>query len=986
MNEACSAGTGSFLEESAFETLGVRMEDIAAVALKGRRPPNFNDQCAAFIASDIKNAIHEGVAHEDIVAGLVYSICMNYSNRVKGNRPVGVKVFMQGGVCYNQAVPLAMAALVGKPIIVPPEPGLMGAFGVALEVLKRIDSGLMSEAHFDLETLAGREVVYGKTFTCRGGKEKCDRRCPIAVIEVEGNKYPFGGACNRYYNIRHQVSYDVGKLDLVSLRQRLVFETHGVPPLSPAAPASRPRIGMNRSFLVNTYYPLYSRFFNELGFDVVLPDLPSQEGIDRRGAAFCYPVELAHGFFDTLIKSETPLDFIFLPHFKAVPNIDEEGSPQSQVCPLVQGETYYLQTTFRQTLDRLSRRGTQLIAPLIDLSRGIGNAEEPLLEAARRMGIRRQSAQEAFAAARQWQLDCFAAMQDAGRRLLSEIEANPERMGVVIFSRPYNGYAEEAHMGIPHKFASRGIPVMPVDFLDLDQERSKRHMYWGIGKLIMKAARLVEKHPQLFGAFITNFSCGPDSFVISYFRDIMGRKPSLTLELDSHTADAGLETRVEAFLDIVHAYRQLKSKRLITHNQSAFTPARLLLEDGNARIVTSSGETLSLKEPRVTVLIPSMGRLVTQAAAAILQGYGLNAKAAQESDEAILKLGRASTSCKECLPLILTTGTLLSYLNNGRRPNEVLVYFMPTGSGPCRFGQYYIFMEDLVRRRQIPDVAVLALSSDNSYVGMDKNFERHTWWAVIVSDVMEDIRSMLLANAVDPSSAIEVFDEEWSRILDAMKKADFKTLTRALTASAERLRRIPLKRPAAGVPTISLTGEIFVRRDSLSRQYLTERLAEKGFATMCAPVAEWVHYCNYLVDQGFNQEPMTAMQKFKIKLRNFFQGRYEKQIKSILARSGLVRAETLNIAAVIEHARPHLSPDLTGEAVLTVGGSLSEIIRHSCGVIAIGPFGCMPNRLSEAILSETMTASHKLATDPANPALRAVLTGIDDLPFLDAQG
>ncbi|MGD2272574.1 MAG: BadF/BadG/BcrA/BcrD ATPase family protein, partial [Desulfobacterales bacterium] len=82
MNEACSAGTGSFLEESAFETLGVRMEDIANIALQGRQPPNFNDQCAAFIASDIKNAIHEGVEHEDIVAGLVYSICMNYANRV----------------------------------------------------------------------------------------------------------------------------------------------------------------------------------------------------------------------------------------------------------------------------------------------------------------------------------------------------------------------------------------------------------------------------------------------------------------------------------------------------------------------------------------------------------------------------------------------------------------------------------------------------------------------------------------------------------------------------------------------------------------------------------------------------------------------------------------------------------------------------------------------------------------------------------------
>jgi predicted CoA-substrate-specific enzyme activase len=981
MNEACSAGTGSFLEESAFETLGVRMEEIATVALQGRRPPNFNDQCAAFIASDIKNAIHEGVAHEDIVAGLVYSICMNYSNRVKGNRPVGEKVFMQGGVCYNRAVPLAMAALVGKPIVVPPEPGLMGAFGVALEVRKRIDSGLMSESLFDLESLAGREVAYGRTFTCRGGKEQCDRRCSINVIEVEGRKHPFGGACNRYYNLRHHMHYDVQALDLVRLRQKLVFETFGVPAGTRGA-GTRGRVGMNRSFLINTYYPLYSNFFGRLGFEVVLPDLPTQEGIDQRGAAFCYPVELAHGFFDTLLKAEPPPDFIFLPHLKAVPNLNDESSRQSLVCPLVQGETYYLQTSFRPGLDRLRRNGTRLLTPLLDLSEGIHNAEAVLLETAGQMGIGRREAQAAFAVARQRQIECFNAMKAAGRRALSELEARPDRFGVVIFSRPYNGFAEEAHMGIPHKFASRGIEAIPIDFLDLEQERSKRHMYWGMGKLLMKAARKVAKHPQLFGAYITNFSCGPDSFVITYFRDIMGRKPSLTLELDSHTADAGLETRVEAFLDIVSAYRRLRARRMIPARASAFTPARTLLDEGRTRVVTSDGETLPITDRRVTVLIPSMGRLGSTAAAAILKGYGLHARAGRENDEAILKLGRANTSCKECLPLILTTGTLLSYIQNGKRPDEVVVYFMPTGSGPCRFGQYYIFMEDLVRRLEIPNVALLALSSDNSYVGMDKNFERHLWWAVIVSDVMEDIRSMLLANARESAAALALFDEQWGEILAVMEKADFARLRRQLAACAERLRRVALRRPPAEVPTVSLTGEIFVRRDSLSRQFLTERLADKGFATICAPVAEWVHYCNYLVDHGFNQDPMPAMQKLKLKLRNFFQGRYERQIKSTLARSGLVKAASLDVGAVIQNASPHLSPNLAGEAVLTVGGSLSEIIHHSCGVIAIGPFGCMPNRISEAILSETMTARNKLATDPANPTLRAILTDIDDLPFL----
>ena len=983
MNEACSAGTGSFLEESAYETLGVEMEKIADVALQGEHPPNFNDQCAAFISSDIKNAIHEGVRHNDIVAGLVYSICMNYSNRVKGNRPVGEKVFMQGGVCYNKAVPLAMASLVGKPIVVPPEPGLMGAYGVALALKNRIDAGLLTAKDFDLQTLVNREVSYEKSFVCKGGKEKCDRRCEIAMIKVEGKKYPFGGACNRYYNLRHNVHYDVASLDLVKIRQKLIFEKYGASRPSETGVKHRGTIGFNRSFLTNTYYPLYSNFFAELGYEIVLPREPSQEGIEQRNAPFCYPAELAHGFFYSLIEAGRSLDYIFLPHFKSVPG-DRTDDPdaQSQVCPLVQGETFYLQTTFRNRLARLAENGTRVLAPLIDLSWGLEDAGAPLIQTAAQMGLKRKVAEAAFAKALRKQQDCLAEMKAIGQKALEELEADPDKFGVVIFSRPYNGYADEAHMGIPHKFASRGILVMPLDFLKYDDERSKRHMYWGMGNLIMKAGRLVERHPQLFGTYITNFSCGPDSFVVGYFREIMGRKPSLTLELDSHTADAGLETRVEAFLDIVQAYRQLVAQKKIVQQDRSFQPAKVINQNGSLNVLTSTGQALPISHPRVTLLLPSMGRLSSEAFEAVFKGSGLNAIAHRPSDEAVLKLGRANTSCKECLPLILTTGTLLNYVNNGRRNDEVVIYFFATGTGPCRFGQYFIFMEDLIKRLEIPDVALFTLSAEDSYVGMEKDFDTRAWWAVVVADVMEDIRSMILTNATDTAKAKETFEIEWRAIRAALEGKEFSALEEQLLQTAAQLRKIPMKQPAETVPTITLSGEIFVRRDALSRQYITERLAEKGFATVCAPIAEWVLYCNYMVEQGLSNESMTMLQKLKFRLRSKFQVRYEKRIKAALSRSGLVHAEPIDIESFINNAARYVSRELQGEAVLTVGGSLAEIVSQTCGVIAIGPFGCMPNRLSEAILNETMTRQGKLATEPQNQRLKTILTDIEDLPFL----
>ncbi|NQT11005.1 MAG: activase, partial [Desulfobacteraceae bacterium] len=936
--------------------------------------------CAAFIASDIKNAIHEGVKHEDILAGLVYSICMNYSNRVKGNKPVGEKVFMQGGVCYNRAVPFAMAALVGKPIVVPPEPGLMGAFGVALEVKKRIESGLMEKKNFDLNALLNREVQYGKSFICKGGKEKCDRRCNIAIIKLEGKKYPFGGACNRYYNLRNKVKYDVEKLDLVRIRQQLIFDKYAGKLPEGGGKKPRARIGINRSFMVNTFYPLYSTFFTELGFEPVVPDSPSKEGMDQKEAAFCYPAELTHGFFYSLIYMENPPEFIFLPHFKAVPA--QNGYTSSQVCPFVQGETFYLKTAFREKLEELKAGGTKVLTPLLDLTKGLETAENPLVETAVKMGVGRKEAGKAFEKALKKQMECIAEMKKIGNKAIEELEKDPDKTAVVIFARPYNGFVKEAHMGIPNKLASRGVLVMPFDFLTFDDEKMKRHMYWGMGQTILKAARVVKSHPQLFGTYITNFSCGPDSFIVGYFRSLMGQKPSLTLELDSHTADAGLETRVEAFLDIVAAYRQLLAEKMIPQKERAFVPAKLELGKGKVDLITSSGEILPASDPRVTLLFPSMGRISSESLAALFRGFGFNAIAHPPSDEAVLKLGRANSSCKECLPLILTTGTLLNYIYNIKKENEVLIYFMPTGSGPCRFGQYYIFMEDLVKRLELPDVAMFSLTSENSYAGLGKDFQVRAWCTVVISDVMEDIRSMILANATDTEDGMRIFNEEWNLILEEMERGDFSKLEKQLVRTSERFSRISVKLPPKEVPVICLIGEIFVRRDSISRQYLTRRLAKSGFAVVCSPVAEWILYSDYIMDKGLTEHKMSTMERLAFGIKKKYMAKYEKLIKSILSRSGLVHAEPLDVEEIIKNAEPYISSNLTGEAVLTIGGTITEVASHACGAIAIGPFGCMPNRLSEAILNTMMNREGKLATDPTNKRLRKILANIEDLPFL----
>ncbi|RMF10862.1 MAG: activase [Candidatus Neomarinimicrobiota bacterium] len=970
MNEACSAGTGSFLEESAWETLGIPVEEIADWALQGKRPPNFNDQCAAFIASDIKSTSQEGIPREDIVAGLVYSICLNYVNRVKGARPVGRKVFMQGGVCYNRAVPVAMAALSGKEIIVPPEPGLMGAYGVALEVLNRIRTGLMKAQSFDLTVLAGREVAYKDPIICRGGKEKCDLSCEITRVVIDDKTIPFGGACNRFYNLRQKLRIEPGEYDFVLQRQRIIFEEMA-PPLE-TLPDTAPRVGLSRSLLMNTFYPLFAHFFAELGFRPVLAEAVDPEGVDQCAAAFCFPCEIAHGYFHHLVRQKP--DFIFLPHIKGL--LVPGGTQPSRTCPLVQGEPFYLKNTF------LFQRedAPPVLTPTLDLGAALDEQLKAMERLSVPLGVPEKRIREAYTRATAVQEQVRARLQALGQRALRFVEADPERLGVILFGRPYNACAPEANKGIPHKFASRGITVIPVDCLDLETEPVREHMYWAMGQINLKGAEFIRRHPQLFGTYITNFSCGPDSFIVGYFRDILGKKPSLTLELDNHTADAGLETRIEAFLDIVVRYRKLEKDLAPVVKRSTFRPARSRLKDGVYTIYTSDGEITDLWDPRVKLVFCSMGRFSAESIAATYRGMGIRTHVLPELTEEELKRGRGQTSCKECLPLQLTLGGLIRYLEQDREPEEITVYFMPTADGPCRFGQYLDFSRDYIRKKGIPDVTFFTMSADDGYGGLGTRFTLRIWKALILADLFEDIFHTLQVAAVDREAALETFEAAWSRIKAGLSR-DYAHLNRAVMEAADLLAGIPKRQALEDFPQVLIVGEIYVRKEGISRRWLPERLIEAGIIPFVAPIHEWGMYVDWLYQHNLVSRPPRGWQRVGKGIERQLKIAVQRRLKTLLSKSGWLVPRYISIPRVVRTGEQFLTRNLTGEAILTTGGPVAEVGDEFCGAIAIGPFGCMPNRLSEALLNLGMDRDHVLAVR-SDAHTRRLLADQPHLPFL----
>ncbi|OGU72402.1 MAG: hypothetical protein A2V93_12000, partial [Ignavibacteria bacterium RBG_16_34_14] len=959
MNEACSAGTGSFIEESAYESLGIKVTDIEPIAMNGDTPPNFSDQCSAFISSDIKTAQQENISKENIVAGLVYSICMNYVNRVKGNRTIGKKIFMQGGVCYNKAIPIAMAALTGKEIIVPPDPGLMGAFGVALEIKEKIDLGLIERGEFFLKELAEREVSYKKSFICIGGKEKCDLACPINLIEVEGKTYPFGGACNKYYNVIHKTKVDINKYDYVKKRQYLTFEKYA-PEVS--LPEDAVTVGINQSFHTHTIYPLYYNFFTSLGLRVVLSDKVDEKGLERENTSFCYPAQVSLGLFADLI-SKNP-DYYFIPEvfemYVEDADPDKTGTGYHRrdfncTCVFISGEPFYLKQAFKDLVPE-----EKLIISFFNFANGFDKEEEKFIEVAKRLGIKDEArVKAAFKKALKIQEDYQNELFAMGKEFTEFLKQHPEEMAIVLVGRPYNSFTELANKGIPKKFASRGAYVVPYDMFDYRHEVIDDNQYWEGGKKILKIARIIKNNPQFFATYISNFSCGPDSMLLTTFRSLMGTKPSLTLELDGHTADAGINTRIDAALDIIKNYRKIQHK-ISDPDYSDFVPARIEFEADGGYFISSSREKIPLSDPRVDILIPSMGDLAAPMFAAGLRSQGFNAIAMPEGNPEILKYGRSVASGKECLPLLLCIGSLLDYLENKWDGKQYVAFFIVQGAGNCRLGQYPVFIREIIKRKKLRNVTTLVLMNEDGFAGLGPNFAMRGIQTLFVSDVLDDIRSGIMAHAVNPDDGLKIFYEEFDKLNRVFENEPDKIYKALRKFAAIIKNKIPTRVPISQAKYLALCGEIYVRRDHFSHKWLNKHFAQKGFILKDAYITEWVYYVDYLLKQKLLEPETSYRKKLERLIRVFYMRIAEYRIKKILARTGYYKFTLTKVESLLNRSKHIIPLEYKGESGLTLGVALHETIDKYCGVINLGPFGCMPTRFTEAVSAPEMKVESKL--------------------------
>jgi predicted nucleotide-binding protein (sugar kinase/HSP70/actin superfamily) len=308
-------------------------------------------------------------------------------------------------------------------------------------------------------------------------------------------------------------------------------------------------IGIPRALSVHTLYPLYSWFFHELGIRTFLSEEVAHEGVARTEAQYCFPAEIAHGAVQDCLDKGA--DYVLLPHFRDMPSYEE--NVHANFCPITQALPYYIEKAFPD-VDK-----NKWLPLVVSFKFGDEKALELFTVMSERLGIPEEETKAAFAKARVKQNEYFEAARKLGEEALEDAR-KADRPVIALLGRPYNAFTPEANMGIPRKFTTRGYSIVPFDILPFDDQEIFANMYWFYGQQDVKTAKLLKDEDNIYLCFVTNFSCAPDSFILHYIKWIMGQKPFLVLELDSHSADAGVDTRVEAFLDIIDGYRSKKAE------------------------------------------------------------------------------------------------------------------------------------------------------------------------------------------------------------------------------------------------------------------------------------------------------------------------------------------------------------------------------------------------------------------------------------------
>ncbi|TVR40466.1 MAG: hypothetical protein EA394_07940 [Bacteroidia bacterium] len=904
MNYVCAAGTGSFLEEQA-ANLNIHLDEISMVC-KEVAPPYANHRCTVFMEQDANQLLAKGLTKSQVMASILYAVCKNYLHRVVQHRPVEEPILFLGATAKNAGLVEAFQNVLNKTILTSQHSHLMGAIGMA-EVLRKEK---LQETKF--KGIEIKDVKFNLSEECC---KLCNNHCQITRLTSIGGETlaSWGYQCGREEGVKPAAKNKPRQP--LSKMATLVYSVKK--PLNPLGTIYFPQV-----LHYFSYNPFWQAFFYSLGIELspVTISNPSSDSHSTRSLTdCCYPVKLATDrVFSLAEEGKTPF---FLPY-----HLQDEVNPKAAAsffCPLSQAFPSLMKSTFRMH----NRQTEGIIAPVIDFSR---EDERNIKELKKSLGhlfsLKKGAVEKAWQSAKQAGKQYIEELHRQSTLALSSSRSEGKPVFVLI-GRSYNLLDDMLNLGLPEAISQYGYTVLPLDMLPVSRKElpnGYEDMYWSYGQKIVVAAQYIRRTPGLYPIFLTNFNCGPDSFLLGVFEREMQKKPALILELDEHGGDGGYITRLEAFFDRVDNHYK-------HHNNRQEMP-----------VINEKKRVVSRLTDR-KVYIPPMHPVASRLMSAGLRGYGIESVALDKEDAETYALGSSFTRGSECMPAASTIGSFIHRLakeqqNGTGHENSAL--FMPCTNGPCRFGQY-ARLHDKILQSQDFFASIVSPNSDDHYSDITGPMRKHLFKALMVSDILDKLKHKIRPYEKDAGITDRLMQDYVSRLEGAFEdRADIKVILRQLCADIRGIRVYDDQKPLVGV-----VGEIYVRNSPFSNANLVETIEAAGGEAWVAPIMEWLHYTS-----GFEKN-RNLSDWLHSKIANGVVSWLEKSYLGIFGNLLKSRREP-SIKTIRRYGKEFLPDQIEGESILTIGRSIAFMQQGADLVLNVSPFGCMPGNISASILKD----------------------------------
>ncbi|MFO8066005.1 MAG: acyl-CoA dehydratase activase [Bacteroidales bacterium] len=900
MNYVCAAGTGSFLEEQA-KNLNIKLDDIPALC-KDAKPPISSDRCTVFMEQDSNQLLTNGYKRNQVMSSILYSVCKNYLHKVVQNKAIEEPILFLGATAKNSGLVEAFENVVNKKIHTSQYSHVMGSIGIA-EMLRNTPP---SETKFKGLDIRFKEIVLSED-NCT----LCTNKCLITHMQIAGEdtKTSWGYMCGKEPDEKSVKNTEC--LDAFNFLKQTISKRE-----------------VNKDVIMKAYFPkalqyfsfhpFWSKFFNALKIELIpTPTTNSEINSLAKSYAlsdFCYPLKLALGHAMYCIKHDNyPVVIPF--------HIQDTKNPKalnSYFCPLSQA----FPTILKSALGYNNINTDNILSPIIDFSKADDyNIKQLEKTIGKSFGINTKQIRLAFKQAKLKNAETKKELSEFGKNYINNKKTNKPRF--VILGRSYNILDQSINLGLLSTIARYGYDVIPMDVLPINRESISeefKDMYWAYGQKIVAAANYINKHDDLYPIYLSNFSCGPDSFLLGTFEEIMTEKPYLILELDEHGGDAGYMTRLEAYFDRVDHYYESKKKPV----------SAVKIEK---RIKNSLANN--------KVYVPPMHPIGSRLVSAAIRAYGIDSVPLVKEDIETFTLGSAFVRGSECMPATSTIGAFLHKIskeNDGCNENTAL--FMPCASGPCRFGLYARLHNKILRENNI-EASIISPSFDDNYGDIKGGLRIHFLKAMIVSDILYKLACKLRPYEKTPGLIDEIIEEAIVNMEKVFEnKNSISSALRKLNSKLKGIEFYNNKKPLVGV-----VGEIYVRNSQFSNSNLVKQIESNGGEAWVAPMMEWLHY--------------SAELKTNKNILDFFSHFISTELTAIIENKYLrifdyflkVRKEP-PIKEIIGIGKKFVPVEVEGEPVLTIGRAIGFINQGAKLIVNVSPFGCMPGQVCSSVFKD----------------------------------